>query len=194
MSILFLCSNLLTYFFLPLLGSLRPQVRPSLKSQFQPSFSIHSSPFSSSKLLVLCILLQTIKFFAMTYLLVLCCLCCPLSASNTTWLDDWSKWFSVLRIILSDQMYCLYFIGCWRFFGSPYLVPCGDRYDNLNFFYTILISWKLKPYFFILLQIANYMPTNEDLDYPEKLKRSAESTSEINPVKCLSLKLYFLFR
>ncbi|GAU16792.1 hypothetical protein TSUD_200350 [Trifolium subterraneum] len=30
-------------------------------------------------------------------------------------------------------------------------------------------------------EIANYMPTNEDLDYPEKLKRSAESTSEINP-------------
>ncbi|KAG5129981.1 hypothetical protein JHK84_036378 [Glycine max] len=32
-------------------------------------------------------------------------------------------------------------------------------------------------------EIANYIPTNEDLDYPEKLKKSAESTSEINPVK-----------
>ncbi|KAI5415358.1 conserved oligomeric Golgi complex subunit 3 [Lathyrus oleraceus] len=30
-------------------------------------------------------------------------------------------------------------------------------------------------------EIANYMPTNEDLDYPEKLKKLAESTSEINP-------------
>ncbi|MED6126914.1 Golgi transport complex subunit 3 [Stylosanthes scabra] len=29
-------------------------------------------------------------------------------------------------------------------------------------------------------EIANYIPSNEDLDYPEKLKRSAESTSEIN--------------
>ncbi|KAL5149294.1 Conserved oligomeric Golgi complex subunit 3 [Glycine soja] len=31
-------------------------------------------------------------------------------------------------------------------------------------------------------EIANYIPTNEDLDYPEKLKKSAESTSEINPL------------
>ncbi|MED6147601.1 Golgi transport complex subunit 3 [Stylosanthes scabra] len=31
-----------------------------------------------------------------------------------------------------------------------------------------------------ILKIANYIPSNEDLDYPEKLKRSAESTSEIN--------------
>ncbi|CAJ1940598.1 unnamed protein product [Sphenostylis stenocarpa] len=30
-------------------------------------------------------------------------------------------------------------------------------------------------------EIANYIPTNEDLDYPEKLKISVESTSEINP-------------
>ncbi|KAF1887450.1 hypothetical protein Lal_00040504 [Lupinus albus] len=30
-------------------------------------------------------------------------------------------------------------------------------------------------------EIANYIPFNEDLDYPEKLKRSAESTSENNP-------------
>ncbi|XP_072071429.1 conserved oligomeric Golgi complex subunit 3 isoform X1 [Arachis hypogaea] len=30
-------------------------------------------------------------------------------------------------------------------------------------------------------EIANYIPSKEDLDYPEKLKRSAESTSEINP-------------
>ncbi|KAF7837597.1 conserved oligomeric Golgi complex subunit 3 [Senna tora] len=37
--------------------------------------------------------------------------------------------------------------------------------------------------------IANYIPSDEDLDYPEKLKLSSESTSETDSVKCLSQQL-----
>lgn len=42
-----------------------------------------------------------------------------------------------------------------------------------------------------ILQIANYISSNEDLDYPAKLEQSTEMKSETNSVKFLTLPFLF---
>lgn len=54
--------------------------------------------------------------------------------------------------------------------------------DLCFFFFFFFLKFLL-----FLLQIANYIPSDEDLDYPAKLERSVEITPETTSVKHNSL-------
>lgn len=54
----------------------------------------------------------------------------------------------------------------------------------------LLLFWSFLS---LPLQIANYIPSDEDLNYPAKLEQSAEAESETTSVQCLRLVTLFSY-